>query len=139
MWYHINMSLDLYEQFKISIALGADLDAPVGVNVYIAEGFDYDGTPNFSGVYSSKNAALKALANFALEELESLEYDAPWINMDYFEREKLTNAEFDKISKRKMAEWESANPIESIINAFWNPTENPDFKESWNVRKIKVN
>jgi hypothetical protein len=133
------MSLDLYEQFKIGIALGADLDAPAGVNVYIAEGLDYDGIRNFLGIYNSKNAALHALANFALEELESLEYDAPWISMDYFEREKLTNSEYDKISKKKMSEWKSSNSLESVINAFWSPTENPDFNESWSVRKVKVN
>ena len=128
----------MYEQFKVSLALGAELDAPAGVNIYLAQGIDNDGVPNFSGIYSTRQIALEALAEFALEELESLDYSAPWITMNYYEREKLTEEEFTLMSRNKMDAWKARNSLESIINAFWNPTENPDFDDSWSVRKIKV-
>lgn len=129
------MNQDIYEPFKIGVALGAELDAPEGSLTYVAVGLDLEGRVNFWEVYSSEEKALHGLRDFALEQLESLAYDAPWVRMSYGEWEKLTGVEFDIISNRQLREWLNRVSLEEVIEAYWNPSENPDFSDSWTITR----
>lgn len=130
------MKNDIYEPFKIAQSLGSELDAPAGSAVYSAVAYDADGEVNFSHIFSSRKAALTALKNFAIDELSALEYDAPWLNMTYHERAKLDGKEFSRISLEKLQQWLRRNSDEDVINAFWNPSENPSFADAWSITKI---
>lgn len=139
MWYYIRyMQENIYEPFKVGIALGAELNAPAGVYVYIAKGLDYDGNVNFSGVYSSYEKAVEAMKSFALEQLELLDSDAPWMNMPYFEREKLSGIEYYQIFNRKLNAWLSNHSDEAIIATYWNPEEDPIMSDAWSIIKEQV-
>lgn len=129
---------DIYEPFKVAQSLGSELDAPAGSAVYSVIAYDSEGQVNFSQIFSSRKSALSALKDFAIDELSALEYDAPWLNMTYQERAKLDGKEFSRISLEKLQQWLKRNSDEDVINAFWNPSENPLFSDAWTITKITL-
>jgi hypothetical protein len=127
---------DIYEPFRIAQSLGSELDAPSGSAVYSAIAYDAEGQVNFSHIFSSRKAALSAMKDFAIDELSALEYDAPWLNMSYEARAKLSGKDFSDISQAQLSKWLKRNSDEDVINAFWNPSENPLLSDAWAIRKI---
>lgn len=118
--------------YKVADALGSPLEAPANSLVFYATGWDADGDIIFSEIHSSEESAQLSLSKTAIEYLEELDGDAPWMSfLDYGQREAMPLHEYNKLFETKRDKWIAEQSVLAIIESFWE-------YNGWSIDKVKV-
>lgn len=121
---------DIYLPFEIAYSLGSPLPAPKNSTVYITKAYDLDGRVVFHALNSNKEQAIKELSEFALEQLEMLDADSPWMGLDYQERVSMEMEEYNNLYSRQLKKWLEKQTRLSIIEEF--------FGEAYEIKEEKI-
>lgn len=108
-----------HTHYEVANALGAPLPAPVGSAVYraiVIRNSEDDPYESSLGYFASEDAALAAIANDALREIDDYGYEFPWDNQNISD----DDSEYwtaDAIEARRDA-WLSSRTIREIVEEF---------------------